>query len=491
MDRLDGLTYLGEVIGIYNNGSVSAGNIYPAGSIFCAVLLITVHENPYHIIKIVPIFFSLLFISGIYLYSRFFLDKLKRYFAFEYILMPILVIYYLRSYHFSISPHYFYFSLLPMALYLLLGLFLADDRTYRTRHSWIIAISIIVVEIPLMHPFIYIQTLYILILGILYFYYLRANKNQLFIYLSLIATVGFIFWLFHNFKLYEQLEKISNSISGQARMSTLAQGTNALSSGIFKVEPIDLIQFILISYGRYIVPVMIISLTYIFVISKCNHNSLVSQYKTLFCIFIAYCFFDFALVLNPFIPHVFERLTTLNVFIYGLIPLFTLSLGVMIRKLGTKSVVSIVMILGIIFGLSIFGLSNSPLTFRSNTASTYNEAEGLHWLFSHKNNAVIIDTTNPQNVYRYCDFMGGGFGAKREMISYSPLPKHFGYDQMASLNKTNAYITSFEYSKMSYSKSSIKVNDMKDYDLKDYERLDMDCKVSKIFNSLDIDVYRT
>lgn len=489
MDRLDGLTYLGEVIQIFNTGTASTNNIYPIGSVFCAILLIIVPNDPYHLIKIIPITFSILFIGGTYLYSRFFLDKLNKYFPFEYILIPVLVIYYLRAYHFSLTPHYFYFSLLPMILYLLFRLFSAN-WTYHIRLPWIIAVSIFIMGLPFMHPFIFILLSYLLFFGICYSYYLRLNKNQPFIYLLLIATIGFSSWLFYNFKLHDHLGKLLNIISEHPETPTLAEGTVALSSGMFKVNPIDLIQFSLISYGRYIIPMIIIVSAYILVISKCNNNLFMSHYSRLFQIFIVYCFFDLVLILNPIVIHVFERLTTLNACIYALIPLFALSLGAIIQKFGSKSIVPIVMILGIIFGLSLFGLSNSPSTFRPNTASTYNEAEGLDWLFSHKNNNYIIDTTNPQNVYRYWDLMKGGFGAEREQIYHLPLPKHLGYDQMASLNKSNVYITSFEYSKMTYSKASIKIDDLKDYNLEDYERLNMDHRVLKLFDSLNIEVYR-
>lgn len=481
MNRRDTLTNLGQLIEIISGSHISPDNFYPATHIVLGSIAVISGIQPNMIGILLPIFFSFIFIIGEYSFSRLLISETEA----RYLLIPVLTIFYFRGYHFLMSPQYMYMMVVPIVLVILYKYLFSKNN----RVSIEIVFTIFIMSISFEHPFIFIFIFYILSLLVCS---TRFSITPIFNADKALKLLGIIFilWLTMNQVLLKGSADIIKNLAGDMPFAAM-QGTMALQSGIHKVLFADFLVFLFLLYGRYIVPILFIFLFLFMLIKNKGHmENFVGSYYYILALFIIFGIMDLFILFNPFIQHVFERITTLNFFIYALIPLFSLSLYlILLKNKNQKSILMVAVILTIIFSMSLFGAHESPSTFLPNDAITYNEVLGMSWIMCKRDVSYsITDVLNNQEEARFYDLF---FGRSHRPLNltYNFMPDHFGYNDDDFTLKYQ-YITISGYDEF-LDKILSKLREPNPFSSEDFKKFRADNEINKIYDSLDIEIYKT
>jgi len=272
--------------------------------------------------------------------------------------------------------------------------------------------------------------------------------------------------------------------------------------GLEKMSKIDLsnselIKLIFIYYGRYIIPLFFITILLIYTIEKRKsfRKNELKAICVLTVMLIILGLFEAFFLFNPAISHSISRISNLNFIVFVMIPLFAISLYELILK-GVqkwKNIIISSIILTLVFTLSMYGVFYSPYIHHANIATTYNEVDGMMWLFTHKDEKPIYDLTGAIG-YRYCDLLCGWsetqqrFGKDIMWSRCGNVQDHFGYDENKYFNETNKYIVITTEGELIYQTVYKKVGR---YNASDFERFRNDPNVNKIYDSLNIEIYKS
>ncbi|MBO8161752.1 MAG: hypothetical protein H0Z24_08970 [Thermosipho sp. (in: Bacteria)] len=476
VNRLDPLTNMGMMRAIITEGHIVKVDIYPANQIIYVVTSIISNYEIDHLTTTLPVVFSLFFITSTYILSKVFVTKQHK-----QLLFLIVTMYFLRYYHLHPTPHFTSYSIAPIGLFLLYKHVLSKNHELPIN----IALATFFLAVPFQHPFIVILFAYILM------YHIVISKDMDLTPYLIVMSIVFIIWLTSSDLLIGAGDIIKTILQGEEppRPPALTQGTNAFFSGISKVSLYDLFLFINLLYGRYLIPGIIIGISILRLNNRRSLFFITKKYKiVLFTLILS--ILDAFLLINPYITHVFERLTTLNFFVYGLIPLFTLSLDTILKRYKPSIVVAL--ILTLIMALTLFGTYPSPLVFNPNRSIAYNEIIGAEWLFSYKETPYyVIDFVDPidtQAGYRFLTFFYINAN-DRMQYSYSDIPPHFGYPINATSLYKNSYIL-ISTQDRNLEKVRIKVREKPMFVSEDFEKLNTDSKINKIYQTLNIEIYR-
>lgn len=87
----------------------------------------------------------------------------------------------------------------------------------------------------------------------------------------------------------------------------------------------------------------------------------------------------------------------------------------------------LVILITSIWSLSFFATFESPNIFKTNSALTYNEVDGMEWFYHFRDNENVMVPFTPggmagQQIYRFHILFSDG-GSDNNM----PIPDHFGY----------------------------------------------------------------
>jgi len=486
-DRQDDLTYLGEIKSIINTGHIGSANIYPALHNFYAIISMISNVQPNVLALLLPSFFSLIFVIGIFIFSRIFIKNINA----RYLLVPVSLIYYFGRFHFSIAPHYSFYTIMPIVLFIL-HKYLENEEKNRLALTWVLLIFSVVA--PFSHPFIFILFLWLLIffaLKMLLKKDVRSLRSISLILLSMIS-LGLVSLVSNSYlrKLF-----VAHYITfTKGTTQTLAErGSTSLLSAIHTLSLLDFLKFISLEYGRYFIPMFFILLAIIIIVKERRMKAFfMSEYKKLFFLLLILGLLDAFFIFNPFLVHVIERMTSLNYFIYAQIPLFVLSLYfIFLKERTVKSVVIATGILVLILSLSLYGACASPSTFKVNKAITYNEVIGMRWIFDKKGAAPIAGSIlNSQNAYRFRDLFFGPWGNynPENIITYNIIPDHFRYEESKEFRYDHFYVTIMGYDEIAHLKVIKKIREPK-FNSSDFEMFRNNPNVIKIYSSLNIEVY--
>lgn len=487
---MDDLSYLGEIYSIISTAHTNVDNIYPASHVLYSITSLISGIEAYKLSTLVPVFFSLTFVSGIIVFSR---NTLGNKTANDnslllILLFPVAMIYYLRYMHFSIAPNGSFFMLVPIYLLVIYKYIFTNEN----RISFAILTIILILVLPFSHPFIILFISYIaLILSISKNRLLNNKKNPF--SLILLLVVATTLWMISN-SFYIHALKGYSHISQAVAMSGLETFRKAYD--VVSLKSILLTSFFL--YGRYAIPLAIILIAAIkMYTSKDNKSQHQCFMKDCFTkhamLYVLFALLDIILIFNPFLTHTVKRLTTLNFVIFAQIPLFALSMNYLFldRKTKNSGILVICIILSAIFALSIFGSLSSPLIYEPNTGITVNEVEGMHWWLNSKNETInITSPLSPQIDSRYRDLLQGWKVTDLHIIN---LPSHFGYSKNGKLAFNNLYIAIMGYDELLYSSALVfeKNKERAAYIPEDFSRFRNDTHVQKVYDSLDIEIYKT
>jgi len=485
----DELYHIGEFKSIISNGIIDPDNIYPNTHIIYSLISLLCNLNPNIVSLILPLFFSLLFILGIYLLS-------KKILSFEpesiKIVVPVSLIYYFGHFHFSNVPNYTSLTIIPIFSYSLIRY--AQRRSFSNS----VMLTVFILFIPFSHPFVFLFISYILFSVLLYQNILQPKLNikskiSNFNTIIWLYIITFFFW-FTNGMYMNTFFKIYNSFVKHLLEPVLVESLDKVS--VLNLSEIDLVKFIFIYGGRFLIPLIVI---FIFLIFISINKEKISNYKLkpisyLIIMLVLFGSFQLFFLLNPFIVHSPDRITNLNFAVFIFIPLFSIAIKYLLnidyKSNNWKKTIFFSFILSMIFASSLYGAFYSPYIHRPNIAGTYNEVQGMEWLFTYKGEMPIYDLAGDVG-YRYSILINGISETKDRygkdiFWSTAKIPDHFGYDQNKSFIDEYKYIVITSRSKLLYTSL---YSELERYNYEDFFKFENDPNVVKLYDSLNINIY--
>ena len=392
--RGDEFIYMGLV---GKNELFGFSNLSPTGPLFISALALITGLEKWILSYFLPVFFSIMFITGMFLFYRIFMNREKLVsVAFLSSTIP-----YFGHFQVSTSAYYLCFCLVPLHLFML-----RNALSGKNGAIYICSLLMILL-IPLAHPsiFIYMSFFFLslafslkalkpnFLCKVLNFNFFSiklphsgGKKIHLFIFLSLI---------FGGFLLYARYASLLIDIF----LPTLVWRTKALITDGFPNIPdtannfYKFIHLFNLYYAKYYIPLIFIFINSIIVWQNrkrfCHH--FVHRYPRFLILYIFTFFLELAFLFNPFIPYPLDKFVNLNFIIFAQIPLLGYSLYVIfIRKGYTFGLGSAVLILGLLWTLGFFSCFSSPYIGGISEAISQNEMEGFHWFSEVKENYPYI-----------------------------------------------------------------------------------------------------
>jgi len=394
--RGDDFLYPGLAIntGISGTSCLSTfSDLSPTGPLLGSTLSLVSGMGAQALAHFLPILFSIIFITGMYLFYRGFMSREKL----VSVTFLSSVIPYFGHFQASTVSYYLTFCLIPLYLLLLWNAISGKNRMAMTA-----CLLFMVPLLPLAHPFIFIYLLcFALLLAfagkvmqsgllkkVLSFKNLHRDPFSnssgkivpVFIFLSL-TSGGFLlcakyasgfFDVFLPFLVW-RIETLT-----AAGLATIP----STESGI-----LEFIHLFNLYYGKYYIPLIFVVINTIIVWQNrkrfCHH--FVRRYPRFLLLYIASFFLELGFLLNPFIPYPPDRFVNLSFIIFAQIPLLGYSLYiVLLRKGYPTGLGATILVLGFLWTLGFFSCFSSPYTGGISEAIPQNEVEGMQWLVDSK-----------------------------------------------------------------------------------------------------------
>lgn len=498
-DRTQTFLYMGLI-----QGSELSGFSYlsPTGPLLVSTLSLVSGLEIGTISYLLPVLFSILFITGMYLFYRIFMSREKL----VIVSFLVSVIPYFGHFQASISPYYLSFCLVPLYLYILRNVFSAKNKTMT------VALIIMLPLLPLAHPFTFTYLLSFSLLlivsgvilkpgllrGMLKIDFLPKSptnnlrkKVPVFIFLS-ITSAGFLLFAKYTSQVPEFF------------ISTLSLRINLLLNSGFSVIPktgqglFEFLHLFNLAYGKYYIPLVFIVINSVIVWQNrkrfCHH--FVRRYPRFLVLYIATFFLEIGFLLNPFIPYPPDRFANLSFIIFAQIPLLGYSLYVIfLRKGYTLGLGAAVLVLCLLWSIGFFTCFSSPYSGEISEAVSQNEMQGLQWLsgakessfyvrFSEKN--VDISSFDTGKLAGSDELQTSADISTQKKAIQSPWPERPSTLATFSENNNNFYFiaTTFSEALSQYEQGS---NSTSSFNTRTFQESP---EIYKIYDSLNIDIYK-
>ncbi len=358
-------------------------NLSPTGPLLVSSLAQVSGLGPSALSYLLPVFFSILFITGMFMFYRIFMSREKLVLtAFLCSTIP-----YFGHFQTSSASYYLTFCLIPLYIFVLRNAISDKNR------SMAVCLLFMIPLIPLAHPFIFAYLVCI---------------SMLFILSSKVLKPGFL----HKILSFKSLFSGASSHTGRKipvviLLSLISGGlllcvkylpqflynlllrTKMLVAKGFSSMPgtengfFEFIHVLNLYYGKYYIPLIFILINSVIVWENrkrfCHH--FVRRYPRFLVLYIVTFFLELAFLLNPFIHYPPDRFANLSFIIFAQIPLLGYSLYIIfLRKGYTLGLGSAVLILCLLWTLGFFTCFSSPYTGGVSEAISENEADGVQWL---------------------------------------------------------------------------------------------------------------
>ncbi|MEG3054735.1 MAG: hypothetical protein RQM90_00675 [Methanoculleus sp.] len=416
MGRADDMSYIGEYVHISKTGAIDGWDIYPGSLILGAALSIVSGLPANGAAFVMPVVFSFIFIGGLFLCCRLFLEEEK---LVSIALLSSFILY-LGPYNFLNVPHALFFAYMPLFIFIL--------SWYIKRPKFTTAALVIIptVLVPFMHPFIVLFVVALLLVLVLFGGilnrlihgdYWRATRPLV------VLITGFFSWFIYCGTLLGSFRVSYRSYLQRTTEPVLLETADKLAR--INVDLFKMTKLLFVYYSRYFIPLIIISIALILVYLKRDKISQFLKSRTHFFLifYIMFLVAEAVLFLNPMFSHQPDRLTNLNFLVYAQVPLFILALSVVFAKskfFNRQTIILLLLLTGT-WGLGLFGTFDSPNIFRTNVALTYNEVEGMEWFYEARDSENIIVPLSQIGRFHTLFDDGGS-------DNYIPVADHFGYD---------------------------------------------------------------
>ncbi len=456
------------------SGLFSLTNASPTGPLFVSALALVSGLEAWTLSYFLPIFFSILFISGMFLFYRAFMSREKL------VLVTFLssLIPYFGHFQVSTFPYYLCFCLVPLYLFVLRNVLAAKNR------GMAICLLFMLPLIPLSYPFIFAYLVCfslslaisgtmlkqgllrkILSSNLLPFgsFNSTGKKVPVFIFLSF-TFAGLLLYTKSALNIFDIFP------------SNLAWRSEILMKAGFSLIPetkesfFELVNLFNLYYGKYYIPLVFIVINSIIVWQNrkrfCQH--FVHRYPRFLILYISTFFLELAFLLNPFVPYPPDRFANLSFIIFAQIPLLGYSLYVIfLRKGYILGLGSAVLVLCLLWTLGFFTCFSSPYAGGISEAVSQNEVNGVKWLLKANDNAPYIMSSEGNGV--------------------SGLPEKFSenrsvFEKPVENKPSYLVVTTFSEA-LNLSESKYKeIPDLSENSLRNYP-------VYKIYDSLNIEIY--
>ena len=369
------------------SGLSGLSSLSPTGPLFFSALALISGMGASALSYFSPVFFSIMFITGMFLFYRVFMSREKLVsVAFLSSLIP-----YFGHFQISTFPYYLCFCLVPLYLFVMRNALSGKNR------AMAICLLLMVPLIPLADPFIFA---YLACFSVFLILSMRSLKSSL---LSKIMSLNFLSldppcFTGRKISVFIFLSLTSGVFLLYAKYApypfdilfpTLAWHNDTLmTTGLLMIPKTesDFFEFIHLfnlHYGKYYIPLIFILINSVIVWQNrkrfCHH--FVRRYPRFLAMYILTFLLELAFFFNPFIPYPPDRFANMSFIIIAQIPLMGYSLYVIfLRKGYTLGLGSAVMILCLLWTLGFFTCLSSPYTGGVSEGISQNEAEGIHWL---------------------------------------------------------------------------------------------------------------
>ncbi|MDR7664572.1 hypothetical protein RG963_01985 [Methanosarcina sp. Z-7115] len=480
--------------------SDSAGfsSLSPTGPLLVSAMSLISGLETWVLSYFLPVFFSIMFITGMFLFYRIFMSREKLVsVAFLSSLIP-----YFGHFQASAAPYYLCFCLVPLYLFVLRSALSDKNRAMG------VCLLFMLPLVPLAHPFIFaylacFSLSLIFSSTILKFGFLRkirslnflsgssrGRKVPIFIFLSF-ASGGFLFYA----KYAPQFLDVF--------LSTLVLRTETLMSTAFSRVPgtengfFEFVHLLNLYYGKYYIPLIFILINSVIVWQNrkrfCHH--FVRRYPRFLILYIATFFLELAFLLNPFLPYPPDRFANLSFIIFAQIPLLGYSLYVIfLRKGYTLGLGSAVLVLCLLWTLGFFTCFSSPYTGGISEVVSQNEVEGIQWLCGVKETYPYMSSGSEERSNTLPGTFSGNLSRSAEFAEVSARPIYAyksDYEGIIPLDKVEnepfyLVVTTFS--------EALSLNKQKSDDapvsIGNISRAQNDYLVHKIYDSLNIEIYK-
>lgn len=487
----DNLSNLGHVVDILSLGRIGEQNPYPVAHIIVAEISLLTGIPPTQVAMIVTGAFSSIFVLGVYLLSRTVFAKRRD----QFIALLIAALLLFNDYEVFFRPNAWAFLLVP----LILALFI------RSRSSLPHSIMLLpfVIGVSLLHP-VAALALVVSFLVIASVQRLRTRDESVHfrraalssaVVPSLIILSVLLPWTLAFQSFQRDLRRFVTLLIEGGEGSPVA----GLATTLARIDlgGIDVLLLYLRWFGEetLLVAAALVGLVLLFR----NRAWLFGRRGTQWSRFLAF-WVIVSLSAISFLVYFFGAAPGLDLlgmersqrYLVLFLPLLvTPFASYLIRREKRSSFVAFfVVILIVASSVSIAGLYHSPWIKRPNSQVSVAEANGLEWLFTHKDESRGIATilTSPQ---RFAHLLYGVQGAATDLgpLGTSFLPDHFGYDLSGSasgLSKDSDYIVIAESERITYLRIWESAGR---FHPEDFARLLTDASLQHIYANGEIDVF--
>ncbi len=484
--QADALTHLGRIQDLVSDGHIMQNNIYPITYIYLVQLSYILDLTPAILHKLVPFYFALLYLGGMFLLAKSLLPNRR-----QAILVTLVSATLIQGSYFHLTPNHLATFFLPSALFILINSFLKENL------SWKLLLIIIVFLTPIFHPvpgFIFLLILLTIWLpGKVFFAYapktLQAGYFRFDTNILLLFVVWAITWI-SSFYVWDatirNLYKLFTE-GGDTQFNQLISGIQYAANYGYSIQE----QFLKV-YGGTLVSVVLaliaLPILWIKIRKVANYRYMLSLYGPLGAIVVTIIVFGFlnipAFDQYRFVAYV-QMISSLFVgfILYELIKNRNRFLS---RFMPSLAIILLV-------GLFIHGLLRlypSPYILSANDQITRTKIAGMGWFLHNKD---FIKPTIRLNVpiSRYFDQVMTSeerqSGPPEEIIA----PYHFGYssdDQLGRAFSQDVYLVLDEADRMTYSVIFPEMEQLR-FSSKDFAKLEQDPSVFKIYSNGGLDVY--
>lgn len=482
------------------NGIFSPSNLSPTGPLLTSTLSLISGLKIEALSYFLPVFFSILFITGMFLFYRIFMSREKLVsVAFLSSIIP-----YFGHFQVSIAPYYLSFCLIPLYLFVLRNALSAKNRAMG------ICLLFMLPLLPLAHPFIFVYLVCFSLLlavsgtllkpgllrGILGSSLLSRNSSHsvrkkvpVFIFLSF-TSVSFLLYA-----------KYATDVSGSLLSGLALRAGMVLNSELLRIPEtnqslFEFLHLFNLSYGKFYIPLIFILINSVIVWQNrkrfCHH--FVRRYPRFLILYIATFFLEIAFLLNPFIPYPPDKFANLSFIIFAQIPLLGYSLYVIfLRKGYTLGLGAAVLVLCLLWTIGFFTCYSSPYTGSISEVVSDNELQGMQWFSDVRGNYPYF---MPLHQNQECNLLPGdtinNLGNNKMDMPYSGLDHAAKNDFKDVMLLENPSENKPFYLIVTTLSEALNLKTQRSSGIQTYssDSQQEDGSASKIYDSLNIDIYK-
>ncbi|AKB30451.1 hypothetical protein MSSIT_3732 [Methanosarcina siciliae T4/M] len=494
---------LAENRGLFDHPDSSViSNLSPTGPLLVSALDLVSGLGRQTLSYFLPILFSIMFITGMYMLCRTYISREK---LVGVVLLSSFLLYFWH-FQFSTFPYYLSFCMVPIYLFVLRKAILDENRKMLISFPFMIAL------LPLAHPFIFAYLICFSLLLIVIneildekrditkifgfnvpakdAVFILQGKKVLFLFFLTLILGSVLFWNYAS--------RFSQTLPPDLSWHIQTLSVTSLTSMLGVESNLEFIHYFNLYYGKYYIPLIFIIINSVITWQNrkrfCHHY--IHTYSYFLILYVVSFFLELVFLLNPFIHYPAERFVNLSFIIFAQIPLLAYSLYIIfLRKGHILGLASVILILGLLWTYGFFSCFSSPYTGGISEGVSQNEATGMQWLSSTKAVTGFPISEEGENIEN--KFISDSTGNLKDSDSFyaeiSPgfvyIPGHYfestAYLKNSSENDPWYFVVTTFSKELRKNKLEVETSDYVGNAIKLPERN----STCKIYDSLNIEIY--